>query len=338
MKKVKILLIAIIGIFAISTIKVYASIKTGTDPDTSLEYSIESFNVMVRNGEGLKNINEAADNNEKSWQENIDASELNIEPSSHVYKLKNNAQLITVKLNAVGGIDKIKELLENTVRTKIKEKLKNGNNERYFCSFSVIYKITKLPSGTTNIVDVDHKNVFSETQERQDVTVANGASGISQMIYTEIYDKTNDSFEGNDAQLEYDGGKIITARESDMPIFDEYYLMSDANKEGQEVYRFMVHDRDDLMDSDYFKQDLDESELPPEPSTDKSDDDDDATDEKTPVTPSKNNNSNNNSNNDEKITGVPDTAARNASITLFGSSVLALGSGVVLWELRKKFN
>ena len=35
---------------------------------------------------------------------------------------------------------------------------------------------------------------------------------------------------------------------------------------------------------------------------------------------------------------VPDTDARSTSKTIFGISILLLGSAIVLWELRKKFN
>ncbi len=315
MKKIKNILLIVAVLISTFAINVKAEVKNGTgkDTQTGLEYSIEGIRVFVRNDEGLKDFKSSADNS-KLWEESID-NDITINPSpAEIYTMKKGQQLITVKLNVEGGKAQLKKVLEEKV-TALKDSLSGGTGENYFCSISVIYKLKTLPNGTTHIGDYDYKNVFNTEQEPSDVTDANSDPGLQQMIYTEIYNKTQQSFSDTEgATMTYDSTKVATSRGLEIPLFDEYMLFQNENiTAGLETYRFMMHDISNLEESPFFLEDVDLN------------DDSQSTEqqaEKTYVSAQKIN--------------VPNTASNDTARLLFGSSILMIGSAIILLQLKKK--
>ena len=319
MKKIRNILLIVAVFISTFAINVNAQVAngTGTDTQTGLAYSIEGIRVFVRNDEGLKDFTSSADSS-KLWEKNID-SDITINPSpAQIYTMKKGQQLITVKLNVEGGEAKLKEVLEAKVK-ELSGSLSGGTGENYFCSISVIYKLTTLPNGTTHIGDYDYKNVFNTALKSSDVTTANSDPGLQQMIYTEIYNKTQQSFsDPNGATMTYDSTKVATSRGLDIPLFDEYMLFENENiTAGLEKYRFMVHDISNLEGSPFFLEDVDLNN--------DSDNDDQSTPQKADKTYISS----------QKV-DVPNTASNNTARLLFGSSILMIGSSIILFQLRKK--
>ncbi len=318
MKKLKgiLLLIAVAALFQISDVD--AAVATGKDSKSGLSYSVESVRVFVRNDEGLKDFVHTPDNDSKIWEQDVTGSVTMNPGGPVVYKMKNGAQLITVKLNVEGGEEKLKTVLEEKVRA-LKSSLKGGTDNKYFCTVSVVYKL-QLPNGITHIGDNDYKNVFNKELTPSDATASNASVGLYQMLYTEIYDSSADTFAGANATMTYDSGKVATSRGLDIPLFDEYLLFdSETITLGLEKYRFMVHDIPNLEKSAYFLEDIDLSN--------QGDDDE----ESSPTEEAQN------TTQTQVINNVPDTDAKMGSIVLFGSSLLLLGAGVLVWELKKTY-
>lgn len=321
MRKLKVLmfLIAIAAVFQITNVHAVGA----TDPKTGIGYEIKGVYVWVRNDEGLKDFISSPDSS-KTWAIDV-TSDIVFQPSAPaVYKMKKGQQLVTVKLNTTGGTAKLKEVLEAKVK-EIKDNLSGGTDENYFCSVSVKYSLT-LPAGITNIGDYDYRNVFNHELEASDVTAANSSVGLDQMIYTEIYNKTSDNFENT--TMQYDGGKVVTSRGLDMPLFDEYMLFKDENiTSGLDTHRFMVHDLDNMEGSAFFLEDVDLSQQGNQDDDKSGNDDNNNGESREPQGATQT----------QVIKNVPDTAARTNSIIALGCILLSLGGCVLVYQLNKKY-
>ncbi len=321
MKKVKLLLMAVIGILTFSAVKVNAAYISAEVP-AGIKADIQKFEVYVYNGEGLKDINnEAADKPGKRWNMDVDGI-VATDAGCRAYVLKNRAVRIANRIEIQGGYDTLKSKFEETVKKiKSEKSISGGKNNKYFVTMNVVYKLT-LPSGITNVADIDGHNIFSQLQTNRDVTSGNQSNGLLQMLISAVYDSSNDTFDYNAGKLQYGDNDqyTMTTYADDIPFFDEFYLFPNENINGTESYRFFVHTKatdEELLRNSNFTQDLADSES--------SDVNDGST---TPATPD-------NSQKEATRVQVPNTAASDNWKLLLGISILSLGSGIVLWELRK---
>ena len=314
MKKLKILLMIIIGIVATSTIKVDAIENgSGQEPQSGIGYEIQNFSILVFNEEGVKKTQLDAGNSIKQFSLDADPT-INMEP--RIDRMKGDYKLVSVKLNFDGGLDSIRSQVEAKLKEK-KSEIPESSSKKYLITFSVRYKLNiQSANGVNQIWDADYANVFSGDQQLiKNETETNKSVGISQMIFSGIMDNNSGdptfNWE-NGAQYSYDG-HVFTSRYNDMPLLDEYLLFGDgAVQIGLEKYRFMMHDIDNIESSGYW--------YPYEGENDDKD-----TPEKV-ETPTKN----------SQVVSVPNTDAKNTARLLFGSSILMIGSAIVLLQLSKK--
>ena len=254
----KLLLVILVGVFAFSTLNVSAAILgSGKEDTTRIGYEITQLNVFIFNDTGMTQTQkEVTDENIKRF----DVSGININPVTEV-KDVDGYSLVSVRLNADGGLDTLKSTAENIASTN-KDSLSGGSNGKYLVTFSVKYKLT-LPEGISRVYDSDYANVFSGDQKLlKDETEANAGVGLDQMIIAGVYDSNTDTVDwSNGAQYNYHtevGDHIFTSRYNLMPNFDQYLIFEDSKNPGDqeigdqaayqmkanycETYRFMVYE------------------------------------------------------------------------------------------------
>ena len=252
----KLLLIVLVGIFAFSALNVSAAFS-GKEETTRIGYDITQLNVFIFNDTGMTQTQkEATDGNIKRFE----VSGINLNPVTEV-KDVDGYSLVSVKLNADGGLARLKETAENIASTN-KDSLSGGSNGKYLITFSVKYKLD-LPEGIASVYDSDYANVFSGDQKLlKEETQANANGGLDQMIVAGVYDSNTDTVDwSNQAQYTYHtevGDHIFTSRSNLMPDFDQYLIFENVKKPGDqeigdqatysmksnygETYRFMMYE------------------------------------------------------------------------------------------------
>ena len=256
----KSLLLVLVGIFMFS---IYGEVKAET-LNNIVNYKIKEFKVYVYNDEGLSDVN--------GFKEQEGVNVITIKPEELNYKLKDakvydidNYKLIEVPIK----IENMEKILEEKVLS-LSDKLSGGTDEKYYCTLSVVYDLTKLPADADKVYDYDYESVFSGNQDGTDIK---NPTNLHQMLVSVIYDKNNSNNHFDyDGKMNYkvkyitvpQGEREITysikAHGKEIPIFDQYSFYSgDKFTEGSEKYRFMLHDDEYFIAEDENNQNNNES-------------------------------------------------------------------------------
>ena len=313
--KIKLILLIFIGVYSISFINAKAATSLPADYEIDdFKYTIESFDIKVYKGEGIFS-------NQVYKTINIPKEKVTINPKGEKINVANMHPMTGVKLNF--------QLEDDTIENLIKKEIPEPQEEKevYFAMLEVNYKMTKIPQKYPFMIRFNILNLFAEFGSAvdsdgleynvEDAKVSLNQS-TSQIIDMSIYGKLD--------------GKVIYETENEGTSLKEiavedYLILSktetiditDDNTKNT-TYGFIIHDFDNI--EEVYKRIQDEN----------IDDDWINLNEWT------DNEKNYQDTKQIQTIKVPNTDANNRSKILFGISVLLLGSSIILFELRKKYN
>ncbi len=331
-KSIKFILLSFIGILGISFMNVKAETTlpySGSVND--IKYQIESFEIQIYTIDYLKN--NLSNKREPLKTVQVPASEITMNPQEDIVKSDESTKMfndfVAVKLNFTNE----KELFEKYVKQELSS---DSSSEKYYCVFLIKYKITQLPDQYKYLYHLGWDNVdkyvdlFSTGKMPNVDTNTSILQSFSSAVYTKS--TTNLNYDEKVVLGESELGEQTITATGDSMALGEYCLVTNEefNFENLTKYEnFIFHNNSDLKSTMVSEQQkIDE-------------DSDDFWQEHFGVDKDEFLNNNGSSNVETKqiqTVKVPNTDARSSGKILFGISIMLLGSAVVLWELRKKYN
>lgn len=320
-KSIKFFLLLFIGVCSFSFMNVDAATSFPADYEVGdFKYTIEGFNIKIYKNDGIFS-------NKVEKKIEIPKDKVTINPVGKTIMVSEGKQpMASVKLNF--------QLEDETIEQLVKKEIPTITNEDdvYYISVEVDYKLTKIPQGYPYMFRFNMFNFFAgigslagEDYNVEDANV-NLNQSTSQMIDMAVYAKKDGQVvyltenEGTSLKESAIGDYVFLSTTDTFTLID---LTGESSNE--KSYGFVIHDLDNIEEV-YKKNEEKNKEAADKWFDEHNNDNETIDDEPRSVTKQ------------TQAVKVPDTDARSKSQILFGISIMLLGSAIVLFELRKKFN